>query len=386
MQYAVTMVTFTTRIPSGASGTDARRAFFNQRNIDFSQARIDQVVIQDDDAGFDYIRHGAAGYPVETGQTLASATQIGNNPTPFPAGTQLSAYPGSIITDSLGQRFYAFFTTIAEPQGGIPIEIGDRHSALILPIPVTNSEGVEIWPSFNPSLTFRQTGTVTFGTNQPSVPYDPGSAIDPTDPPCFTPGTMIQTARGPRAVEDLRIGDLIVTRDHGIQPLCWIGGQKVDADRLDLSPNLRPIRIAAGALGPGLPLHDLIVSPQHRVLVRSTVVSRMFACTEVLIAAKHLVGLPGIAVCRDLSPVTYLHLLFDRHQIVLSQGTWTESFFVGPQALKSLKTGQRREILALFPELEQAAPTPARLMPNGRQSRQLALRHARNGRELIRVK
>lgn len=383
MQYAITMVTFSTVIPSGSSGTDARRAFFNQRNFDFTNAQIDQLVIEDDDGGFDYIRHGTAGYPAEHQQILVNPTTIGTDTTPLPAGTQFSAYPGSILTDSLGQRFYAFFTTISDPTGGIPIEVGGKHSALILPIPSTDAEGVQIWPSFDPALTFRQTGTITFGTNQPSVPYDPASGLGPTDPPCFTAGTLIQTLDGPREVQDLRIGDLILTRDHGVQPLRWIGGRTLDAGRLDLSPNLRPIRIGAGALGAGLPLRDLIVSPQHRVLVRSTVVSRMFACSEVLIAAKHLVGLPGIAICRDPAPVTYLHLLFDDHQILLSEGAWSESFFIGPQALKNLKSAQRREILSLFPELARAAPQPARPMPNGRQSRQLAQRHARNGRELV---
>lgn len=383
MQYAVTMVTFTTQIAAGSSGTDARRAFFGQRNIDFSKAQIDRLVIQDDDAGFDYIRHGTTGYPNETGQTLVSPTTIGNAATPFPTGTQFSAYPGSILTDSLGQRFYAFYTTVADPAGGIPVEIGGRHSALILPIPATDASGAQVWPSFNPALVFRQTATVTFGVNMPSVPYDPGSVVDQTDPPCFTTGTLIQTSDGPKEVQDLRIGDLIVTRDAGLQPLRWIGGQMLDAARLDLSPNLRPVRITAGALGAGLPLRDLLVSPQHRILVRSTVASRMFACTEVLIAAKNLVGLPGISVCRDVGPVTYLHLLFDDHQILLSEGAWSESFFVGPQAMKNLQSAQRREILGLFPELAEGPSLPARPMPNGRQSRQLAQRHAKNGRHLV---
>ncbi|MDF3605681.1 Hint domain-containing protein [Paracoccus sp. DMF-8] len=383
MQYAITMVTFSTTIPSGASGTDARRAFYGQRNFDFTNAQVGQVVIEDDDEGFDYIRHGATNYPVEHRQVLVDPTIIGTDTAPLPAGTQFSAYPGSILTDSLGQQFYALFTTIADPEGGAPIEVGDRHSALILPIPSTDAEGVQIWPSFDPTLVFRQTGTITFGTNTPSIPYDPSSQVDPSDPTCFTAGTLIQTPDGPREVQDLRIGDLILTRDHGAQPLRWIGGRVLDAGRLDLSPNLRPIRIGASALGAGLPRRDLTVSPQHRVLVRSAVASRMFACSEVLIAAKHLVGLPGIAICRDLAPVTYLHLLFDDHQILLSEGAWSESFFIGPQALKNLKGAQRREILSLFPELARTTPRPARPMPNGRQSRKLAQRHARNGRELV---
>lgn len=382
-QYGITMVTFSQAIPSGSSGTDARRAFFGQTNINFSSARIDQIAIEDDDTGFNSIRIGDPSYPRENQQTLVSPTFIGNNPTPFPAGTQLSGYSASIIQDSQGQRFYAIFTTSPDPAGGVPIEIGARHSALILPIPSLGTGGVSIWPSFNPALSFRYVSSFNFSATQHSVLYDPNAVVPPTDPACFTPGTIIQTRSGPREVQDLRIGDLIITRDNGPQPLRWIGGCDLDARRLDLAPNLRPIRIAQNALGQNLPLRDLVLSPQHRVLLRSPIVARMFDCPEVLVAAKHLVGMPGISVCRDITQVSYLHLLFDDHQIVLSNGSWSESLFIGPQAMKSLYDAQRREILALFPELAFTAPAPARPMPNGRQSRQLLQRHVKNGRNLV---
>lgn len=117
--------------------------------------------------------------------------------------------------------------------------------------------------------------------------------------PCFTPGTQIETPDGPRPVESLRVGDAVLTLDHGAQPLRWIARRHLNAGDIDLRPELCPIRIAAGALGPGRPAQDLVVSPQHRILLRSRIVERMTAEPEVLIAARHLTALPGISVLRD---------------------------------------------------------------------------------------
>ncbi|MBK4215504.1 Hint domain-containing protein [Paracoccus caeni] len=197
---------------------------------------------------------------------------------------------------------------------------------------------------------------------------------------CFTPGTLIDTHDGPRLVEDLKAGDAVLTRDNGVQILRWTGGRPMELHAGN--DHLRPILIAAGALGEGLPVADLRVSPQHRVLVRSAIARRMFGAEEVLVAAKHLVGLPGIEVDRVADSVTYLHILFDRHEIVFSNGAPTESLFTGPEAMKSVPEAARDEIMSLFPELAatNALPVPARMLLNGRRGRQLAERHLNKGR------
>lgn len=146
-----------------------------------------------------------------------------------------------------------------------------------------------------------------------------------------------------------------------------------------MRPNLRPILIRKGALGAGSPARDLVVSPQHRILVRSRIAHRLFQDTEILVAAKHLVGLPGIQVTAPPEGVTYFHLLFDRHEIVMSNGAWSESLYTGPEALKSVSDAARREIMALFPDLAQGtAPAPARRLLTGREAQQLAERQLRN--------
>lgn len=202
--------------------------------------------------------------------------------------------------------------------------------------------------------------------------------------PCFCNGTRILTDRGDVAVEDLKVGDMIVTRDHGLQELRWIGSKSLPAAVLHLFPKLRPVRIGAGALGNGLPLRDLLVSQQHRVLVKSKIAERMFGNLEVLVAAKSLTEIDGIAIEENAEDLVYFHLLFDQHEIVVSEGAATESLFTGEEALRSLDPAARQEILAIFPEL--IDPThesqPARTFGNTRQGRKLAHRHAVNQRSL----
>ncbi|MFT4014151.1 MAG: Hint domain-containing protein [Paracoccus sp. (in: a-proteobacteria)] len=197
---------------------------------------------------------------------------------------------------------------------------------------------------------------------------------------CFARGTLIKTPQGVSAIEGLRPGDLVLTRDNGAQVIRWIGAVQVGAATLAASPRLRPIRIRAGALGEGIPSADLVTSPQHRVLVRSRIARRMFGATEVLVAAKNLLALDGIEVAEDLTEIEYFHMLFDRHELVISNGAETESLFTGPEALKSVGLAARQEILALFPELAELEdlPVAARILPPGRRARRMAERHQSN--------
>ncbi|GLS87627.1 hypothetical protein GCM10010873_26010 [Cypionkella aquatica] len=207
--------------------------------------------------------------------------------------------------------------------------------------------------------------------------------------PCFVAGTLIATPDGERAVETLGVGDLVFTQDAGAQPIAWCSARYLDARDLGLHPGLRPVRIAAGALGAGVPQRDLLVSPQHRILVASDTTHRVSGAREVLVAAKHLLGLPGISVDLQAQDVTYVHFLCPAHQVVFAQGAATESMLPGAQALRSLSPQARAEVLALFPELGFGAdatpqgPVPARPCLNGRHSRNLAARHHRSGKSLV---
>jgi hypothetical protein len=205
--------------------------------------------------------------------------------------------------------------------------------------------------------------------------------------PCFARGTLIQTESGSIPVEALRVGMKVTTRDNGAQEVRWIGSRVLGGRSLAAHPNLRPVRISAGALGMGLPERDLVVSPQHRVLVRSRIAQKMFGCAEVLVAAKQLLQIEGIDIAQDIDSVEYFHILFDRHEIVLSEGAETESLFTGKEALQSIGASAREEIFAIFPELRDRAedelPEGARLLASGRSGRKLAVRHAQHNKPLL---
>lgn len=168
--------------------------------------------------------------------------------------------------------------------------------------------------------------------------------------PCFTPGTLIDTARGAIPVETLRPGDRVLTRDNGFQPIEWVGRKEVSAAELRIKPRFRGVQIRAGALGPGLPERDMVVSPQHRILVIGPEAELMFGAHEVLVPALHLIGLPGVAA-DPADSVTYIHIMCRRHEVVRSDGLWSESFQPGDLSLAGLDADQRAELLGLFPDL-----------------------------------
>ncbi len=225
-------------------------------------------------------------------------------------------------------------------------------------------------------LSLKNQGTAVTGTDL---------TFDNTNVACFVRGTLIKTNRGDVPIENIRQGDLVNTLDHGDQPVRWIGSCKIPTAILEQKPNLRPVRIQKNALGDGLPQSDLCVSPQHRILVRSSIVDRMFGTTEVLVAAKHLVSLSGIDVVDDMTVVEYFHLLFDAHEVIYSNGAVTESMYTGPEALKSVSSVARQEIIELFPELAEMdySSGTARKLVGGRQSRRMALRHKNNQKGLV---
>lgn len=161
--------------------------------------------------------------------------------------------------------------------------------------------------------------------------------------PCFVAGTMISTKRGAVSVEMLQPGDLVATKDHGYAPLRWIGQRTVEAQGA-----LAPILFHENALGEHPPL---AVSPQHRILVRDAMAELMFADPEVLVSARNLVN--GSSIQRvEGGLVTYVHLLFDRHEILFSNGVATESFLPGPAIGTMFEAEILAEICQIFPEFD----------------------------------
>ncbi|MBL4916564.1 Hint domain-containing protein [Szabonella alba] len=208
----------------------------------------------------------------------------------------------------------------------------------------------------------------TDGTNLQSVRFRSSTFVNESTEyqvgavPCFTAGTRIESASGPVAVEDLQAGDLIVTRDNGLQPLRWLGCTTVPAQG-----EHAPIRFAPGVLGNR---RALLVSPNHRMLVEGWRAELFFGEAEVLVAAKHLLN--GDTIRRvERTRITYLHLLFDRHEIVFAEGAASESLHPGEIILQG-DSATAREILALFPELASrdglTDRRTARVIPTAREA------------------
>ena len=161
--------------------------------------------------------------------------------------------------------------------------------------------------------------------------------------PCFVAGTLIRTDRGEVPVDRLRIGDLVLTGDDGMQPIRWIGRRTLPAE----GP-MAPVCVRRGTFGDH---GTLVVSPLHRILVRNIHAELLFGSNEVLIAARDLID--GRNVSRvEGGQVQYVHLLFDRHQVVWSEGLETESFLPGPQTTHCFEEAMVAEICEIFPELD----------------------------------
>lgn len=166
---------------------------------------------------------------------------------------------------------------------------------------------------------------------------------DTTGVICFARDTLIDTARGPVPVQGLRPGDLVQTRDSGLQCVRWHGARRVRAQG-----RFAPILIRSGVLGNA---RDLMVSPQHRMLLEGWRPELYLGTPEALAAAQMLVD--GRSIQRRPGGwVEYHHILFDRHEIIRSDGCWSESFQPGDMAMAALGAEARRELFALFPELE----------------------------------
>ena len=237
---------------------------------------------------------------------------------------------------------------------------------------------------------FANNGTLD-GRNIQSITLDPNpitnydgfyndSSITGAAIVCFTRDTRLLTLRGHVPIARLRPGDALITLDHGPREVRWVGGRFVP-----LPGRHAPIRIAAGALGEGGPAYALMVSPQHRILLRNKIAQRMFGRSEVFVAVKALLGLPGVTQLPGNAPLTYWHVALEAHEIVLANGAWAETLFPGPMAWAALSKDDQRELAELMPD-DTAWPghaAMARQTPNMQQQKRLVSRISKNARSPV---
>lgn len=200
-----------------------------------------------------------------------------------------------------------------------------------------------------------------------------GTSYDDLVPLCFTPGSMIRTPGGLRAVETLQIGDEVITRDNGVQVLRWTSNSTLSAQYLRANPELAPVRIAAGSIAENVPAQDLVVSPCHRVLLSGWKAEALFGDREVLVTARSMINDATVRPVGTLQDAEYVHLMFDGHEIVESDGLATESYRPFEGAVDSLSAATQDELFRIMPQLRTGGDyAPARRLLKDSES--LALR------------
>ncbi len=194
-------------------------------------------------------------------------------------------------------------------------------------------------------------------------------------PSGFTGASVIATDRGDVLARDLRAGDLLVTRDHGLQPLRWIGANTViyydEMNVLGPVPRHGPIRIRAGSHGTNPDAGNLVLAPGQRLLVHNPLNELLFGQAEVMAAVGDLTHLDGIDPL-DRATGRWVHLLLDAHELIRVNGIWLES--LAPD-MWSISTGYpelEEEIVAALPRLSfdsyEASYVAARLSLEAREA------------------
>lgn len=194
---------------------------------------------------------------------------------------------------------------------------------------------------------------------------------------CLAGDARISTKCGPVRAQDLKVGDLVWTADHGYQPIQWLGKTVLSAQELDRNPKLHPIVLAKDSLGPGSPHTDLTVSRQHRVLISSPVAERMTGEYEVLVPAVKLLDAEGIDFGNADTDVTLVHILFRRHEVIAAEGALVESLMITDYVNKTVARGE--------PSRGQNT-VPARVIVDGKRAKRLMARIIKNQRPLFEPK
>lgn len=271
-----------------------------------------------------------------------------------PAGTI-----DSTMFDGGNSSNHGYVTLASLPAGAVPLlTTGDPNHVVAFTYPY--GDGMVFYSTIpldyysvaeNAAITSAEVNTL-FG----NVIYGMGL----TPPICFAKGTRIATQTGPRRVQDLRVGDYVLVRGGQFCQVRWIGVRRCGPDDLHHKPQLRPVKIRAGAMGNGLPLRDLRVSRQHRLMLSPPGAQGVCGGSDVLVAAIHLVGRAGIAVDQRCDAVEYFHILLDQHHLLYAEGCLAESLLLGPEARRSLPYRSLVEIAFLMPDRSAppALPTP----------------------------
>lgn len=247
--------------------------------------------------------------------------------------------------------------TVVLPRTGIQPDIeqglgaGDEHLLISNPQILIDLGGVPVGPT---------TTTYTIADESAGPGDDDDGNLDFDAFPCFAPDTAVTTPQGDRAVSTLAPGDLICTGDERTVPVRWIGDRRVAFAPGHTAQH--PVLLQAGALGPGLPHRDTVVSPDHRILVSGPACDLLFHVSEVLVPAKALTALSGVRRMGGKREMAYVSILTERHEVIFAHGLAAETLYPGPEALRRLTAFEQAAIHGICPGAGPGFPAARRLL------------------------
>lgn len=196
----------------------------------------------------------------------------------------------------------------------------------------------------NAVLTFPQGETVVLQGVAPDVFKNPG-LLAAMGVPCFVANTLLATPCGLRAVQDIAVGDLVLTAAGVAVPVIWQGQRIFGPQDLVRLPGAVPVRFAPGAIGNDAALY---LSPQHAICVPGI--------SAGLIRARHFAQYGrGARAALGMKQVSYHHLMLPQHAVLLASGAQVESFYPGPMAMAALAPDVRRAVLGVVLALQAKA-------------------------------
>ncbi|MBW4963285.1 Hint domain-containing protein [Sulfitobacter sp. CW3] len=213
-----------------------------------------------------------------------------------------------------------------------------------------SSSGNGIFIGYLPSAPLVPGVTYSFSSSN-TTPSNDSQYSDIEGAICFTSSSYIKTDEAMVQICDLEPGMRIHTRDNGFQKLLWVYKRVISQHEMAENPNLRPVKIAENAFGPGKPCRDMYLSQQHRLLISDQRNEMLFAESHLLVPAKGLVNDETITIDHEIATVEYVHLLFDGHEIVYVDGIEAESFALGAWSYGTLTDDAREDISTIFPDL-----------------------------------
>ena len=259
--------------------------------------------------------------------------QLGSSPDEFNNGQfiTITAPDGTVIVPRTGVQDDAF-------QG---LAAGDEHLIIQNPRFVIDLGGLDPGPADIEYTVADKVGDPDSGDNDGNLDFE--------DFPCLVAGTMVETVTGPVRAEAIAPGDRLPGKDGSVREVIWARARTLTLDDRE-DPN-KPILLPRGCLGARGPDQDLMLSPQHRIAIDHPLVRDLFGVPAVLLPARGALPLPGARVMRGKTEVTYVSILLDRHGWMRCNGLWAESFYPGPEGLKSLGPRLRQEVEDVVPGL-----------------------------------